>query len=61
MIAPMLSIPGAAVASVDEEEEKAKADVSAEKLQALQEKKDFYHQLIKEKTVSSLRYCFKFL
>ena len=56
MIAPMLSIPGAAVASVDDEEEKAKADVSAEKLQALQEKKDFYHDLIKEKTVSTLRY-----
>ena len=56
MIAPMLSIPGAAEASVDDEEEKTKAEVSAEKLQILQEKKDFYHTLIKEKAISTLRY-----
>ena len=55
MIAPMLSIPGAAVATMDEEEEQAKAELSAEKLQILQEKKDFYHTLMKEKTVSTLR------
>ena len=57
MIAPMLSIPGAALASVDDEDEQEKAAISAEKLQSLQEKKEFYHQLIKEKTVSTLRYC----
>lgn len=55
MIAPMLSIPGAAMKTVDDEEEKVKTEVSAEKLQILQEKKEFYHTLIRDKVVSSLR------
>lgn len=55
MIAPMLSIPGAATATVDDDDDKVKTEVSAEKLQILQEKKQFYHTLIRDKVVSTLR------
>ena len=56
MIAPMLSIPGAALAEKSaEDEEKVNVEVSAEKLQSLQEKKGFYHTLIGDKAVSTLR------
>ena len=51
MIAPMLSIPGAATKAENDEDdaEEKQSEITADKLQVLQEKKDFYHKLIKEK------------
>ena len=63
MIAPMMSIPGAAAAQADDDDEReqSNAELSAEKLQLLQERKEFYHSLFKDQAVSMLKYVFIFI
>ena len=53
LIAPMMSIPGAATKSKDGEEEKTKEEISDEKLQLLREKKEYFHSLIKGNKIYS--------
>ena len=54
MIAPMMSIPGAATQMENEDggkQEQSDAEMTVEKLQVLQERKEFYHSLVKHRAI----------